>query len=1539
MAVSIFELFGSVDVDLKKFDAKMRHVQSELVKYQQLFNNSSVVSPNLNTSQLKAGLAAQQRQVTAHFLKLTQLTAQSNAVQAALHTQGKNKLQQIHAQANTKLVQIAAQGNTKLVQIQTQHSSKVQQLAVQNANKLQQIAAQNQAKLQQIAARSSKAAQLSLEGLKTVGSGLQSIGNGLRNIGQSLTVAVTAPLLALGTLAVKAAFNVDALRNRFTALEGSTEKANKRIERLIQLSNQSVGVKLSDALENYAQLDAATDLSEKSIEGMIKTLGKLDTAFNLDSQSLFARNLTQIFTQGFERADIKEAIGRVPIFEQILEKAFGTSDGKKLNELKKKGKLTLESFMDGISNAVDSDSRLSGLRETLGGRFSKAFDRFQIALAPIGNAILDFIEPLIEPFSNFIQKLMSGFNSLSPFVQKLIVGFGAFVAAIAPALFIIGGIVTAIGGLIGGVATAAVAVGGFVVLAKITAIALAAIIPIAIQIGVMFASLALGVFTLYQAWQTNFGGIRDFTFAAWEAIKTVTSTVISELKSIVENSGIVTWWSENYPLILQTIQTVSTAIRNYIQFWLSAIQGFWQRHGEQILSIVRPYWEALKTLISNTLRTIGDVIKLIMQVINGDWRGAWNTFLDIVKTGVSSIATIINARLQIAWNFIKAFVSNVWETLKSGSTSWIETVTNAMTWIVGIIKGLPARIVALVPIFIQAGMDLGTAIWEGIKQGLYGRANFAISAEVDGVPLLDFSQINTSKNFFKPETPGGLDMFKKKEKDKDGGGGKKRKGGDSGERSDAKSIADALIAEAQLNLKVAERVYKAGTDLIKREFEARKINVDALTKGLIAKEEELATVRLQQIADETSALEDRLAKLGRLKSTPAVRSEERKIGSQIAALAEEEAQIEADKNEKIRQLNSDHTNIVLSDMKAQMSKELSILREGMSLAEALISRGLANRTISEEQAAKQRIALRDAELSKEREWLVAQLELNENNRDEYIRLTNEIEALDKRRVVNAENATNEINEARKKDVDNLRSYKTEMQNLMDGITSQTFDLMQQRIEILRQSGVSEKILRREQFALDRQVEIARHQQALAEIERLKDEAAQKKLTQDELLEYTRYINDLLSAEEQRHSQNLQQIALNGQVAWSNFFDTFKREIQALKDSLPTFKQAIGENILHGIESVGDIFARAFQSGKDFVDTLKQGFIDLAKEIGAAIIKLLIMKAILAAIGGGGGNNQNGGGGFLGGLRNILTGGNSSGGGGFGGIIKNFLGVGSTVAASAGTAAAGSAASAVTGGAAALSSSLAAGGAAGAAGWTAAGGSAAGGGGLFASLGAFFTNPFTLIALPAIVGGLLLWKHFKNRTEKKLRDAIQSTYSVKIKDMSVLKQIKGIGEQAFGKGQVSKRLQETIKLEPAKDLIRNYAESTGQLTDKLGASRAQLQDENFAGNRFVARMFGGRVNAGHPYIVGERRPELFVPDQSGYVYPSVPNGGSMSDKAVMALMEVISQLEAKLAAMSPGDIVGIGAKQNPDAFYSAILDAADKNTNFNNAFRRKTGESY
>ena len=45
--------------------------------------------------------------------------------------------------------------------------------------------------------------------------------------------------------------------------------------------------------------------------------------------------------------------------------------------------------------------------------------------------------------------------------------------------------------------------------------------------------------------------------------------------------------------------------------------------------------------------------------------------------------------------------------------------------------------------------------------------------------------------------------------------------------------------------------------------------------------------------------------------------------------------------------------------------------------------------------------------------------------------------------------------------------------------------------------------------------------------------------------------------------------------------------------------------------------------------------------------------------------------------------------------------------------------------------------------------------------------------------------------------------------------------------------------------------------------------SFSGEGPEGRQFGGPVQAGRPYVVGERRPELFVPQSSGHILPSVP----------------------------------------------------------------------
>lgn len=71
-----------------------------------------------------------------------------------------------------------------------------------------------------------------------------------------------------------------------------------------------------------------------------------------------------------------------------------------------------------------------------------------------------------------------------------------------------------------------------------------------------------------------------------------------------------------------------------------------------------------------------------------------------------------------------------------------------------------------------------------------------------------------------------------------------------------------------------------------------------------------------------------------------------------------------------------------------------------------------------------------------------------------------------------------------------------------------------------------------------------------------------------------------------------------------------------------------------------------------------------------------------------------------------------------------------------------------------------------------------------------------------------------------------------------------------------------------------------------------------------RAFGGSVYAGRPYIVGEHRPELFVPNQNGWIHPSVSGGGL--HPAHVQLLEEIRDALAAFRSMPADHVVMKGA---------------------------------
>jgi len=103
---------------------------------------------------------------------------------------------------------------------------------------------------------------------------------------------------------------------------------------------------------------------------------------------------------------------------------------------------------------------------------------------------------------------------------------------------------------------------------------------------------------------------------------------------------------------------------------------------------------------------------------------------------------------------------------------------------------------------------------------------------------------------------------------------------------------------------------------------------------------------------------------------------------------------------------------------------------------------------------------------------------------------------------------------------------------------------------------------------------------------------------------------------------------------------------------------------------------------------------------------------------------------------------------------------------------------------------------------------------------------------------------------------------------------------------------------------------GALTGgKIGAGAGIAGAATYGLVSAQARASGGPVTAGNPYIVGEKRPELFIPTQSGHILPNVPrmqdgSGATFSSvesnkmiDAFYAVGKSINETSEKLAKIS------------------------------------------
>ena len=313
--------------------------------------------------------------------------------------------------------------------------------------------------------------------LQAVGSQLKDIGGKVSDVGKDMTLKLTTPLVALGTVGVNYNAQIEQYRAMFTTLTGSAEEADRIISQL-QADAQKSPFDSKSLIEANQYLISA-GVSAEDARKTILDLGNAVAATGGGSDELnrMAQNLQQIKNVGKATAtDIKQfANAGINIYGLLAE-----TTGKTVEEVKEMD-VSYEVLAEALAKASEEGGRYAGAMEaqsqTLNGSLSATKESIQMLLGEIMEAAMPVIVKVLEK----VREVIDWLSSLDDDTKKTILIVGAVVAALGPVITIVGGIITGIGGLVTAL--------GFL------------FSPIGVVIAIIGLLVAAGV-ALYKNWDT-----------------------------------------------------------------------------------------------------------------------------------------------------------------------------------------------------------------------------------------------------------------------------------------------------------------------------------------------------------------------------------------------------------------------------------------------------------------------------------------------------------------------------------------------------------------------------------------------------------------------------------------------------------------------------------------------------------------------------------------------------------------------------------------------------------------------------------------------------------------------------------------------------------------------------------------------------------------------------------------------------------------------------------------------------------------------------
>jgi phage-related protein len=216
--------------------------------------------------------------------------------------------------------------------------------------------------------------------------------------------------------------------------------------------------------------------------------------------------------------------------------------------------------------------------------------------------------------------------------------------------------------------------------------------------------------------ETQFGGSAEAAGKTFSGQMNIAKqTALNFAGDIVEKlipvlTDLVAFIRTNWPKIREIIENVTNDIR-----------ALWKQWGDEIMAVVRFVFPVVQKMIENTLKIIQGIVDVVMGVLTGDWRRAWEGIKGIVE----GVWAAIKLMVETAGTVLKTAALAVGTKIKDGVIDGVKGLAGAV-W--DLVKLIWEKYLEMGEAIRGWGRSVGTWIKDAVVDGLKGIGNAAWDA-------------------------------------------------------------------------------------------------------------------------------------------------------------------------------------------------------------------------------------------------------------------------------------------------------------------------------------------------------------------------------------------------------------------------------------------------------------------------------------------------------------------------------------------------------------------------------------------------------------------------------------------------------------------------------------------------------------------------------------------------------------------------------------------------------------------------------------------